>query len=488
MYLLRGSGPPVDYIQKSIGDYGLYHLWLCFIVFLSKFPIAWHQMAIIFLTPKVSYTCDGELNKCPCANPEFDKSVFPMTITMKWNLICEKKHLGTLVQTLFQLGTLIGSILFGMASDRWGRRPSFILAIAIQVISGVGAAYMESFLLFNLLRLIVGISVGGTMVVGFVCIMEFCGTKYRPPISALYQVPFNLGHLTLSGFGYYFRNYDAFQVAISAPVAVLLLYYCILPETPRWLMAMKKTEEAIKVCERVAKVNKLPTNTIRGDLVACEKELEKKHLKKGTIVDLFRTPNLRKNILCMAFNWFTCSYCFYGVSQYISFLTGDIFVNVAISATFALFGTFASVPLISVMNRRTMLLLFQAICAICLYALAFLPEGTISVGCACVGNLAAFVVFILVYLYCSELFPTVVRNAALGFSSMTARIGSMIAPFVVGLRDTAVFLPPVIFAIPPTLACIITMFLPETKGCPLMTTLQEGEEFGKKKVTKQPNA
>lgn len=185
----------------------------------------------------------------------------------------------------------------------------------------------------------------------------------------------------------------------------------------------------------------------------------------------------------MAFNWFGCSYCFYGVSQYISFLTGDIFINVAISAAFALFGTFLSVPLVSVMKRKTMLIVFQAICAFCLYALAILPQGFATILCACIGNLAAFVVFILVYLYCSELFPTVVRNAAIGFSSMSARIGSMIAPFVVGLKDSGEFIPPLVFAIPPTMACFITLLLPETKGCPLMTTLEEGEEFGKKKST-----
>lgn len=112
------SGPPVDYIQKSIGDFGRYQFFLCFIVFLSKFPIAWHQMAIIFLAPKEKFTCDGELNKCPCPNPVYDTSIFPMTVNMKWNLICERKFLSSMVQMIFQLGTLVGSILFGMASDR----------------------------------------------------------------------------------------------------------------------------------------------------------------------------------------------------------------------------------------------------------------------------------------------------------------------------------------------------------------------------------
>lgn len=75
-------------------------------------------MSIIFLAPKVRYTCDGVENVCPCPNPEYDRSIFTRTIVMEWDLICDRKWLISLTQTIFQLGTLIGSVIFGMASDR----------------------------------------------------------------------------------------------------------------------------------------------------------------------------------------------------------------------------------------------------------------------------------------------------------------------------------------------------------------------------------
>lgn len=115
-----------------------------------------------------------------------------------------------------------------------------------------------------------------------------------------------------------------------------------------------------------------------------------------------------------------------------------------------------------------------------LFILAFIPEGVGSVICASIGVVASFIVFVVVYLYCTELFPTVVRNAAIGISSMSARIGSMIAPFVIEMRDTALWLPPVVFAVIPLIAAFITFTLPETKGCELMTTIEEGEQFGRK--------
>lgn len=182
----------------------------------------------------------------------------------------------------------------------------------------------------------------------------------------------------------------------------------------------------------------------------------------------------------MSFDWLTCSYCFYGVSQYVGQLSGNVFINVAASASVTLLGTLVSIPLLKVIGRRTIVIVFNFICAFCLVVLAFLPEGAGSVVCASIGVVASFIVFVVVYLYCTELFPTVVRNAAIGFSSMMARVGSMVAPFVIGFRDHALWMPPIAFAVLPLIAGCLTFFLPETKGCELMTTIDEGEQFGKK--------
>lgn len=92
------------------------------------------------------------------------------------------------------------------------------------------------------------------MVIGFVVISEFIGVKHRTLVSSLYQIPSTFGHLVTPGFGYYFRDYHEYQFAISIPASAMLLYICFLPETPRWLMAAKRNEEAINVLERVAKM------------------------------------------------------------------------------------------------------------------------------------------------------------------------------------------------------------------------------------------
>lgn len=69
--------------------------------------------------------------------------------------------------------------------------------------------------------------------------------------------------------------------------------------------------------------------------------------------------------------------------------------------------------------------------------------------------------FPTVYLYGGELFPTVIRNIAIGTASMIARIGSMISPFIAsGLSKTAHWLPPAIFGIVPLIGAALVLFLP----------------------------
>lgn len=109
-----------DIVKKIIGSFGKYHLWIIFLIYINKFPVAFHQMAIIFLAPKVSYICpDTGEQTCPCNDPVYDTSMFNKTIIMEWDLICENSWLRDFTQTLFQLGVLLGSVFFGMASDRW---------------------------------------------------------------------------------------------------------------------------------------------------------------------------------------------------------------------------------------------------------------------------------------------------------------------------------------------------------------------------------
>lgn len=162
--------------------------------------------------------------------------------------------------------------------------------------------------------------------------MEIIAIKYRELFSVLYQIPFNLGHLTLPLFAYYIRDWQKLQFALSIPSIILLSYYWLIPESPRWLFTIGRVDEAASILEKAAKHNNLNTDNIRNELEAAQ-EAKTEQVAKGTMFDLVRTKNMRVKTICMNFQWFACGLCFFGVSQYVGETGGNIFKNVAMSAS-----------------------------------------------------------------------------------------------------------------------------------------------------------
>lgn len=111
-----------DPIQNAMGQFGKWHLLVCGVVFLLKFPVAWHQMSIIFIALNVEFRCKNPVttDKCSanCTEYEFNKDIFEETIQMTWNLVCQQAQLPNLSQTIFMFGILVGNIVFGTLADK----------------------------------------------------------------------------------------------------------------------------------------------------------------------------------------------------------------------------------------------------------------------------------------------------------------------------------------------------------------------------------
>ncbi|XP_035450467.2 organic cation transporter-like protein [Spodoptera frugiperda] len=473
-------------INELIGDFGRYHLWLCFIVFLSRYNVSFHQMAIIFLTAPVQHYCPGTNSTC-CSNPVFNKTVFTRTIVTEWNLTCKSDWFKDLTQTIFQFGVFCGSLIFGIASDKYGRRPTLIVSIIIEIFAGIMSSFLPDYWSFSFARWVVGFANGGCITIAYVMVMEYVGHVNRDTVSILINIPFTTGNMIVAGIGYLIRDFSYFLLLISVLNVILLFYICLLPESPRWLLVVNKTEQAIILMEKVAKINKLPTEHIRSKMELYQFE-HRTARPRSTALDLFRTPNVRRNITVMSFIWLVCSYCFYGVSYYISHLTGDLFINVLATGGVCTCASIISIPLIKFSKRKTVVIFGNVICSLCLIAIGFVPEGNASLVVGCLGEMHSYIIFIVIYLYCSEMFPTVVRNAAIGICSMMARVGSMIAPFAANLRPYGKWCSPVAFGIFPMISALLCLlFLPETKNCELLMTLEEAEAIGRSTQLRRPD-
>ncbi|XP_028515060.1 solute carrier family 22 member 16-like [Exaiptasia diaphana] len=87
--------------------------------------------------------------------------------------------------------------------------------------------------------------------------------------------------------------------------------------------------------------------------------------------------------------------------------------------------------------------------------------------------------FTLIYLFTTELFPTVIRNISLGMGSTTARIGAIVAPFFVmmaQLPNISLIVPLCLFGGLAMAAALLSLMLPETLFKNMEQTVEEAEK------------
>ncbi|KAG8232378.1 hypothetical protein J437_LFUL012778 [Ladona fulva] len=95
------------------------------------------------------------------------------------------------------------------------------------------------------------------------------------------------------------------------------------------------------------------------------------------------------------------------------------------------------------------------------------------------GKLAITAAYGAIYVFSAEQFPTVIRNVGIGASSMSARIGGILAPFINLLAEQWKPLPYLIFGAAALTGGLMILLLPETLNKRLPETIEDGENFGK---------
>lgn len=174
--------------------------------------------------------------------------------------------------------------------------------------------------------------------------------------------------------------------------------------------------------------------------------------------------------------WACCSHTFFGLNQYIGRLQGNIYINVMLSAAFLVPGLIVIVIATLYLKRKLTIITTFVTAGVSLLVFIFIPSDSraATLTFAIIGLIGAYTSFVQTYLFTSEVFPTVIRNTAIGFASMFARVGGFVAPFVVNVGTEWVSI--LIFSIIAFSAAILCYFLPETKDITLPNTIAEREK------------
>ncbi|XP_077976897.1 organic cation transporter protein-like isoform X2 [Glandiceps talaboti] len=424
---------------------------------------------------------------------EYDRSQYKSTVMQEYDLVCdERNYLNALATTIFMGGYFTGSIVFGLLMDRCGRVFGFMVALTGLIVFGTIEAFAPNYIVFAVVRFFVGTTAYGTYLSGFVLCTEIVGPSKRKFAGLIYAMGFALGYMLLALYAYFARYWWILQLVMTVPCIGFYSYFWLMPESPRWLLAVGKNKEAEKVIRQFAKYNKvsLPEDIFDESWKPNVEDGPKAPVvdeRKYTALDLFRLPNMRKKTLIMFYCWIIVTLVYYGLSFNTSNLGGDDYINCFLAGAVEVPAYAIGIVMLDmkILGRRWSMFYTYVFAGICCIGAAFVPPCGdlvwLGITLAMLSKFSITASFGIVYVYAAELFPTPLRAVGVGLCSMSARIGGMLAPQMLLMADLWAKLPPLVFGVASIIAGVLILPLPETRGINLPETLEEGEQFGKKK-------
>lgn len=198
---------------------------------------------------------------------------------------------------------IFGAFFSNWFSDRYGRRQTFIVA-AIGFILGIiveSLAPNFGILLFG--RIFVGLGVGIGMAIDPVYISEISPAKHRGYLVTWSEIAINVGIVLGFSMGIFFADLNTgaqwrimLAMGMIMPSIMIFLVINIMPESPRYLVSIKKDAEAKVVLEQIYPEN-YPVNEIVDDIKeALERERIAEH-SLGWSVIFSPTPAFRRMLL-----------------------------------------------------------------------------------------------------------------------------------------------------------------------------------------------
>lgn len=383
-----------------------------------------------------------------------------------WNLDAVRHGLTVSISLI---GTIIGAIAAGRMADRYGRKPVLYFVASLYLLSALGCALASLWELFLLFRLLGGLAVGISSVVGPVYTSEIAPAKDRGKLTGTFQIMIVLGIFTAYLTNFLFMNVNSegwrYMLGIMAvPALLFVLLLNFIPESPRWLLQR-------------GQIDKAHASYLRLDIKA--EMLGNQSQKPAKNVKLFQKRYARPilfAVLLAFFNQMT------GINA-ILYYAPRIFEMAGFNAELAylqpifiggtnLLFTLVGMSIIDRFGRKKLLLtgaigmfLFLLLAAFGLkgvnaqfllfYIMGFIASFALSQGA-------------VIWVFLAEIFPNEVRAQGSSLGSTThwlfAAIISWVFPIIVEGSTLGGYYVFLFYALMVILSFVFILFMPETKG------------------------
>ncbi|KAJ6296486.1 hypothetical protein OIU77_005546 [Salix suchowensis] len=430
-------------------------------------------------------------------------------VKSQWNLSSTQE---SLLSTVVFAGMLVGAYSWGLFSDYCGRRKGFLGITIITSAAGLLSTFSPNYVSLLILRCLVGVGLGGGPVFSS-WFLEFVPASHRGTWMVVFSTFWTFGTIFEAALAWIVLprlNWRWLLALSSLPSIAQLFFYCIVPESPRYLSMKGRITEAHNILEKIAQLNqsKLPPGVLVSDstigldeesapskytplLSSTRKLLSDCKSGFSSFVMLF-SSKLTRTTLLLWLLFFGNAFSYYGIILLTSELSSEegrcgstvlqsenlqndsLYINVFITSLAELPGILLSAVIVDRFGRKLSMAFMFVLACIFLLPLVIRQHATLTTALLFGARMCTIGTFTVAGIYAPEVYPTAVRATGAGVASAVGRIGGMLCPLVaVGLvtgchLKEAIILFEVVIVI--SAACVL--FFPfETSGRELRDSL-----------------
>ncbi|MCD2336520.1 MFS transporter [Bacillus cereus] len=309
------------------------------------------------------------------------------------------------IGSINSIGMAVGALIFGILSDKIGRKSVFIITLLLFSISSGLTALTTTLAMFLVLRFLIGMGLGGELPVASTLVSESVEAHERGKIVVLLESFWAGGWLIAALISYFVIPKYGWEVAmvLSAVPALYALYLrWNLPDSPRF----QKVEKRPSVIENIKSV---------------------------------WSGEYRKATIMLWILWFCVVFSYYGMFLWLpsvmvlkGFSLIKSFQYVLIMTLAQLPGYFTAAWFIERLGRKFVLVTYLIGTACSAYLFGVADSLTVLIVAGMLLSFFNLGAWGVLYAYTPEQYPTVIRGTGAGMAAAFGRIGGILGPLLVG--------------------------------------------------------
>lgn len=309
------------------------------------------------------------------------------------------------IGSINSIGMAVGALVFGILSDKIGRKSVFIITLLLFSIGSGLTALTTTLTMFLVLRFLIGMGLGGELPVASTLVSESVEAHERGKIVVLLESFWAGGWLIAALISYFIIPKYGWEVAmvLSAIPALYALYLrWNLPDSPRF----QKVEKRPSVIENIKSV---------------------------------WSGEYRKATIMLWILWFCVVFSYYGMFLWLpsvmvlkGFSLIKSFQYVLIMTLAQLPGYFTAAWFIERLGRKFVLVTYLIGTACSAYLFGIAESLTVLIVAGMLLSFFNLGAWGTLYAYTPEQYPTVIRGTGAGMAAAFGRIGGILGPLLVG--------------------------------------------------------